>query len=290
MNNIINTRCKSFFISMIGLVIGTFLMACSTAFFLLPNKLSTGGFSGLSTIAYYIFHVPIGTVMIFLNIPLFLVAFFRIGKNFIVKSIAGTVFLSMFMNVLERFPAVTTDKFLACIYGGIIMGIGTSVILKVNSSTGGSDLLSYVIRSFNDRFKSGDLIIAFDTVVITISIIVFKEIEIGLYSAIAIYLMGKMIDIVFEGVDFTKVMLIVSDKYENIAKVIGEDVRRGCTAIYAKGMYSNESKMMLFCVGGRNEIIQIKRIAKSIDNKAFVVIFNAREVLGKGFRKLEDNS
>ena len=290
MNNIINTRCKSFFISMIGLVIGTFLMACSTAFFLLPNKLSTGGFSGLSTIAYYIFHVPIGTVMIFLNIPLFLVAFFRIGKNFIIKSIAGTVFLSVFMNVLERFPAVTTDKFLACIYGGIIMGIGTSVILKVNSSTGGSDLLSYVIRSFNDRFKSGDLIIAFDTVVITISIIVFKEIEIGLYSAIAIYLMGKMIDIVFEGVDFTKVMLIVSDKYENIAKVIGEDVRRGCTAIYAKGMYSNESKMMLFCVGGRNEIIQIKRIAKSIDNKAFVVIFNAREVLGKGFRKLEDNS
>lgn len=290
MDNIINTRFKSFFINMIGLVIGTFLMACSTAFFLLPNKLSTGGFSGLSTIAYYVFHVPIGTAMIFLNIPLFLVAFFRIGKNFIIKSITGTVFLSVFMNILERFPAVTTDKFLACIYGGIIMGIGTSVILKVNSSTGGSDLLSYVIRSFNDRFKSGDLIIAFDAVVIIISIIVFKEIEIGLYSAIAIYLMGKMIDIVFEGVDFTKVMLIISDKYDDIAKAISEDVRRGCTAIYAKGMYSNESKMMLFCVGGRNETIQIKRIAKLLDNKAFVVIFNAREVLGKGFRKLGDDS
>ena len=276
---------KSFFITSIGLVVGSFIMACSTAFFLLPNKLSTGGFSGLSTIVYYLFHVPVGTAMIVLNIPLFIIAFFQVGKKFIVKSIAGTFFLSLFMNILERFPAVTTDRFLACIYGGIIMGIGTAIILKVSGSTGGSDLLSYVIRSFNDKFRSGDLIIAFDTVVIIISILVFKEIEIGLYSAIAIYLMGKMIDIVFEGVDFTKVMFIVSDRYDEIAKIVGENVQRGSTAIYAKGMHSNEDKMMLFCVGSRSEIIRIKKIATEIDKKAFIVIFNAREALGKGFEK-----
>lgn len=276
---------KSFFITSIGLLVGSFIMACSTAFFLLPNKLSTGGFSGLSTIAYYLFHVPVGTAMIILNVPLFFIAFFRVGKKFILKSVAGTFFLSIFINVLERFPAVTTDKFLACIYGGIIMGIGTAIILKVSGSTGGSDLLSYVVRSFNDKFRSGDLIIAIDTFIIVISILVFKEIEIGLYSAIAIYLMGKMIDIVFEGVDFTKVMFIVSDKYEEIARIVGEDVRRGSTAIYAKGMHSNEDKMMLFCVGGRSEIIRIKQIATAIDNKAFIVIFNAREAVGKGFEK-----
>ena len=276
---------KSFFITSVGLIVGSFIMACSTAFFLLPNKLSTGGFSGLSTIAYYLFHVPVGTAMIILNVPLFFIAFFRVGKKFILKSVAGTFFLSIFINVLERFPAVTTDKFLACIYGGIIMGIGTAIILKVSGSTGGSDLLSYVVRSFNDKFRSGDLIIAIDTFIIVISIIVFKEIEIGLYSAIAIYLMGKMIDIVFEGVNFTKVMFIVSDKYEEIARIVGEDVRRGSTAIYAKGMHSNEDKMMLFCVGGRSEIIRIKQIATAIDNKAFIVIFNAREAVGKGFEK-----
>ena len=165
------------------------------------------------------------------------------------------------------------------------MGIGTAIILKVSGSTGGSDLLSYVVRSFNDKFRSGDLIIAIDTVIIVISILVFKEIEIGLYSAIAIYLMGKMIDIVFEGVNFTKVMFIVSDKYEEIARIVGEDVKRGSTGIYAKGMHSNENKMMLFCAGARNEIIHIKRIATSIDNKAFIVIFNARETVGKGFEK-----
>ena len=276
---------KSFFVSGVGLVVGAFIMACSTAFFLLPNKLSTGGFSGLATIAYYLFHVPVGTAMVVLNLPLFFVAFFRVGKAFIIKSVTGTVLLSIFIDVLEKFPAVTSDKFLACIYGGIIMGIGTSIILKVSGSTGGSDLLSYVVRSFNDKFRSGDLIIAIDTVIIILSILVFREIEIGLYSAIAIYLMGKMIDIVFEGVNFTKVLFIVSEKYNEIAEIVGSEVHRGSTAIYAKGMHSNENRMMLFCVGSRNEIIQIKKIATTVDNKAFIVIFNARETWGKGFEK-----
>lgn len=276
---------KSLFITSAGLVVGSFIMACSTAFFLLPNKLSTGGFSGLSTIAYYLFHVPVGNAMILLNLPLFIIAFFRVGKKFFIKSVFGTVLLAVFINILERFPAATTDKLLACIYGGIIMGIGTAIILKVNSSTGGSDLLSYVVRSFNDRFRSGDLIITVDTIIIILSIAIFKEIEIGLYSAIAIFLMGKMIDIVFEGVNFTKVLFIVSDKSDEIAKLIGTVVQRGSTGIYAKGMHTENDKMMLFCVGSRSEIVRIKNIATKIDNKAFIVIFNARETWGKGFEK-----
>lgn len=283
--NINKNSMKKFTINTIGLILGTFFMASSTAFFLLPNKLSTGGFSGLSTIAYYLFHVPVGVAMIILNVPLFIVAFFRIGKKFVLKTIVGTVLLSSFIDILERFPPITKDSFLACIYGGILMGIGTSIVLKVNSSTGGSDLLSYVVRSFNDRFKSGDLIIAIDTVIIILSIFVFKEVEIGLYSAIAIFLMGKMIDIVFEGTNFTKVMFIISDKYEEISTAISNDVQRGSTGIYAKGMYSNKNKIMLLCVGSRNEIIAMKKIATTIDQKAFIVIYNARETWGKGFER-----
>lgn len=276
---------NEFLITTFGLIVGSFVMACATALFLLPNKLSAGGFSGLSTICYYLFNIPAGTAMIILNIPLFVLALFRIGKKFVVKSIAGTIMLSLFLNILEKFPALTSDRFLACIYGGIIMGIGTAIILKVSASTGGSDLLSYVMRSFNDRFKSGDLIIAIDTVIIVISILVFKEIEIGLYSAIAIYLMGKMIDIVFEGVNFTKVLFIVSEKNDEIAKIIGKVIKRGSTGLYAKGMHTNSDKTVLFCVGSRTDIIRIKSIVQNIDNKVFMVIFNAREVLGKGFEK-----
>lgn len=280
-----NSKINNYIINFIELAIGSFLMACSTAFFLLPNKLSTGGFSGIATIAYYLFNIPVGTAMIMLNVPLFLVANFRVGKEFIFKSILGTILLSFFINILERFDGITTDRFLACIYGGIIMGVGTAIILKANGSTGGSDLLSYVVKSYSNKFKSSDLIIFVDSIIILINIIVFKEIEIGLYSAIAIFLMGKMIDIIFEGVDFIKVLFIVSDKYEEIAKIVGADVQRGSTGLYAKGMHTNKDKMMLFCVGSRNEIIKIKNIATTVDPKAFIVIFNAREAWGKGFKK-----
>ena len=278
-------KLKKIVIDVFGLVVGTFLMASSTAFFLLPNKLSTGGFSGVATIAYYFFNTPVGTAMIILNIPLFIIAFFRIGRQFIFKSVVGTFLLSIFIDILDKFNGITTDSFLACIYGGILMGIGTSLVLKGNGSTGGSDLLSYVVRSYNNKLRTGDLIILIDTIIICINILFFKEVEIGLYSAIAIYLMGKMIDIIFEGINFTKVLFIVSDKFEEIAKVVGDKVKRGSTGIYAKGMYTNNDKMMLFCVGSRSEVIQIKNIATTIDPKSFIVIANAREAWGKGFER-----
>lgn len=278
-------RFRDIVFDFICIVIGTFLMSCSTVLFLLPNQLSTGGFSGIGTIAYYFFNLPVGRVMLFLNIPLFIISFFRIGKGFLVKSILGTVLLSFFIDIMGRFSAVTTDRFLACIYGGVITGIGTAIILKANSSTGGSDLLSYIVRSFNDRFKTGDLIIIVDTIIIFVNVLFFKEVEVGLYSAIAIYLMGKMIDIVFEGVNFTKVLFIISDKCEEIAVNIGNKVKRGSTAIYAKGMHTKNDKFMLFCVGSRNEVIRIKKIATELDPKSFIVIANARETWGKGFEK-----
>ena len=278
-------KLKKYLSSFFGIVVGTFIMAVSTNFFLLPNKLSTGGFSGIATIMYYVFNVPVGTAILVLNIPLLIIAFFRVGKEFFIKSIIGTFLLSFFIDFLQRDIAFTKDKLLASIYGGIIMGIGTGIILKVNSSTGGSDLLSLVIKSYKKHFQTGNLIVIIDTIIVTISVIVFKNIEIGLYSAIAIYLMGKMIDIIFEGVAFTKIMFIISPKYNEIASKIGKNVNRGSTAIYSKGMYKKDDKMMLFCVGSRNDIRRMKDLAIQIDKKAFIVICNAREAWGKGFKR-----
>lgn len=166
------------------------------------------------------------------------------------------------------------------------MGVGTSLNLKATSSTGGSDLLAYIIRSFKPHFQTSLLIIIIDVVIVTANIVFLKNLEIGLYSAIAIYLMGKVIDIVFEGVNFTKTMFIISDKYDEISEKVQIEIERGATGIYAKGMYSNKDKMMLLCVGSRNEIAKIKQIAIKIDNKSFIIILNAREALGKGFRKM----
>ena len=267
------------------LLLGSALMAAATSFFLLPNQLSSGGFAGIGTITYYLFGLPVGIVMLALNIPLFIAGFFTKGKLFFLKSVIGTISLAIFIDVFDKWNAVTADRLLSCIYGGILMGVGTALVLKSNGSTGGTDLLSYIIRKYNPKYRSGSIIILVDTIIIVANVLVFQEIEIGLYSVITIYLMGKMIDIVFEGVYFTKMLYIISDAYQEIAEEITKEIGRGVTSLYAKGMYTGEEKNVLLCVASRGEIVQIKQIVHTIDAKAFMVITNAREALGKGFKE-----
>ena len=274
---------KKYALEYIYIIVGAFLMAVSTALILLPNQLSTGGISGISTILYYLCNYPVGLTMLLINVPLFVIAMVKVNKRLFFKSILGTILLSVFIDLLENLSPITNDRFLACIYGGIIMGIGTAIILKAGASTGGTDLLSYVIRAYNNKFKSSRVIIIADTIIIFFNITFFKEIEIGLYSVIAIYLMGKMIDIIFEGIYFTKIMFIISEKYEEISKEIGILVKRGSTGIYSKGMYSGKQNVMLFCVASRKEVAEIKQIIKQIDKNAFIVTTDAIETLGKGF-------
>ena len=266
------------------IVIGCILMAMGTSLFLLPNQLSSGGFAGISTIIYYLFNMPLGTTMLILNIPLIILTIIRVGKETAIKGIIGTVLLSIFIDIFERFNPLTEDRLLACIYGGILAGLGTAIVLKANASTGGTDLLSYVIRSFKPHYKASNLIVIIDTAIVLLNVLFFREVEIGLYSAIAIYLMGKMIDIVFEGIYFTKMMFIVSNKYREIAKEIETNLDRGSTAIYGKGMYTRERKMILWCVASRGEVARIKQAAQTIDPRAFIVISSAREAWGKGFK------
>lgn len=278
---------KKIIIEIIGTIVGSLVMAFGVAQFLLPNQLSSGGISGVATITYYLFNIPMGTMILLINIPLFLFSMFKIGKTFFIKSLIGTIFLSVFIDILDKFKPLTEDRFLACVYGGIIIGLGTAILLKVNSSTGGSDLISYIAKKYNPTIKSGNTILLIDAVIVTLNMLLFKEIEIGLYSAIAIYLMGKIIDIVFEGIYFTKLLLIVSNESEKIAKEIGEKVQRGVTGLYGKGMYTNENKIVLMCAASRRDIGKIKLVARSIDPRSFIIVTNSREVVGLGFKNEE---
>ena len=155
---------------------------------------------------------------------------------------------------------------------------------KIRLQHGGSDLLSYVIRAYKPQYRSSTLILIVDVIVIILNVFFFKTIEVGLYSAIAIFLMGKMIDLIFEGVNFAKIILIISPNYREIAARIENEVNRGSTGLYSKGMYTDKEKMMLMCIASRNEIIRIRQIANQIDSRAFIVITNVREVYGKGFK------
>ena len=280
-----NIKIRRVIIEILGTILGSFTIATGIALFLLPNQLSSGGVAGIATITYYLFNIPMGTMMVLINVPLFLISIFKMGKYFFVKSMIGTVTLSIFIDFLDKFKALTEDRFLACVYGGIILGIGTAILLKVNSSTGGSDLVSYVAKKYKPTVQAGNIIVIIDIVIVTLNMIFFNEIEIGLYSAIAIYLMGKIIDILFEGIDFTKLMIIVSDKSEEISKDIEEKIERGVTGLYGKGMYTNTKKLVLMCVAPRREVARIKMLARKIDPRSFIIITNSREVVGQGFEK-----
>lgn len=276
---------KKFIIQVIETIIGSFIMAAAVSLFLLPNELSSGGFSGIATVTYYLFNIPMGVTILALNIPLFLLSTLKIGKEFLGKSIVGTVSLSIFIDILDKFEPLTQDKILACVYGGILTGIGTALILRANSSTGGSDLASIMIKEYKPMFRTGNLITIIDFIIVLLNVIFLGKIEIGLYSAIAIYLMGKVIDILFEGIYFTKLLFIISDKNEEISKFIENEVKRGVTGIYGKGMYTNKEKLILMCAIGRNNLSEIKTKIKQIDPKAFLIITNSREVLGVGFKE-----
>lgn len=275
---------KEILIECIETIIGTAIMAIGISLFLLPNQLSSGGFSGIATITYYLLNIPVGIMVLALNIPLFIMAFFKIGKNFFFKSLLGTISLSVFIDFFEKFTPLTQDRFLACIYGGIIIGVGTAIVLRSKSSSGGTDLISNIIREYNHKIRMGTVIVIVDTIIIALNIIFFRELEIGLYSAIAIYLDGKMIDIIFEGIYFTKLLFIISDKNEQIAEAIGEKIKKGSTGLYGKGMYSNQDKLILVCAAPRSDIAKIKELARDIDSHCFIILSNAREVFGEGFK------
>ena len=281
---------KKTILEILGTIVGALILAIAISLFLLPNKLSSGGVSGIATIIYYLFKLPMGTSIILINIPLFLISILKIGKTFFVKSMIGTISLSIFIDILDKFEPLTHDRFLACIYGGIIMGVGTAIILKVNSSTGGTDLVSYIAKIYRQTIKVGEIIFLIDIVIVTSNMIFLNEIEIGLYSAIAIYLMGKIIDILFEGIYFTKLIYIISDKTEEIAKEIGKNIGRGTTGIYGKGMFTNEDKLILMCAVTRKDIASVIQIITEIDKRSFVIVTNSREVWGLGFKKVNEKN
>lgn len=165
-------------------------------------------------------------------------------------------------------------------------GIGTALVLKYNASTGGTELLGHIISKIKPTYKTGNLMTIFDIAIVALNMVALKQIEIGLYSAISIYIINKIIESIAEGINFTKMIFIVSDKYEEIAKEISEKLGRGSTAIEAVGMYENKERKVLWCVASKGEIAKISQIASEIDKKTFMSVFNAREVFGKGFKRI----
>lgn len=268
-------------------IIGTLFAGFGMASFLLPNKLSSGGFTGIATIFYYFLKFDVGKTVIILNIPFFIWAFMKLGKRFFIKCLVGTFFLSVFIDIFERIPTITNDMLLASIYGGILIGIGTGIIFKVHASTGGTDLIVYLIRVYNSKISTAKLLNGLDTIIVFSNVFFFGNIEIGLYSAIAIFIVGKMIDIVFEGVNFSKLVFIITDRDKQVLKILNNELNVGATEIYGKGAYSEKEKNVIMTAINRREIQNLREKIYSLDKNAFLIVTDAREVYGLGFKSLD---
>ena len=275
---------NKFFKEVLLTFLGTAIAGVGMGSFLLPNKLSSGGFAGIATIFYYFFGWNVGITVIILNIPFFIWAAMRLGKEFLVKAILGTFSLSFFIDIFENIAFVSNDRLLSCIYGGILVGIGTGLIFKAYTSTGGTDLIVQIAKSYGARVSSSRLLNSIDICVVILNVIFFREIDIGLYSAIAIFLDGVIIDIIFEGINFSKLVFIVSDKNDEIMKLLHEKINCGVTEFYGRGSYMHKDKIVLMSIVNRSEIPALKESVYMVDEGAFLVVANAREVYGLGFK------
>ncbi|MEZ0536316.1 YitT family protein [Caldicellulosiruptoraceae bacterium PP1] len=271
----------------VAITFGSLLVALSLNLFLVPNKIAAGGLSGLATVLYYIsnYKLPVGMTMLALNIPIFIIGIRTIGVHFGIKSIYGTIILSVITDLTAFLPTLTYDKLLASIFGGILMGVGLAIVLLFGATTGGTEMLAKILHKFISLFSLGQVLLFLDVLVIVLASVVFKNYELGLYAALTLYVCSKVIDAILEGVNFAKALIIISEKADIIADRIMNDLDRGVTGLFGQGMWTKKEKNILFCVVKRHEVSKVKQLVQQIDQNAFVILSDVREVLGEGFSK-----
>lgn len=272
------------------LAIGAYIISLGTNMFLLPYKMTTGGASGIATIMYYIANIPMGVTILIVNLPLFLFAIIKLGKVFTIKTIISTVLLSVFLEIFKYDQIIaknSVDLLIACIFGGLICGIGLSLTFKAGASSGGSDLLAQLIYKLTSVQSLSQVLLVIELVIISAVIVVFQDLNIGLYSIISMFISTKVIDIVFEGVNNTKVATIITKKTDAVVEPILTELKRGATITNSIGAHTGEENTTITCIITRSQIAKLKQIIRENDSNAILYIYTVNEAIGKGFKNIE---
>lgn len=282
MNLLLNRR--PLWIDAILMVVGTGLMALAIQCIYDPVGLVTGGFTGVAIIAKYVTKgaVPLWLTNLVLNVPLFLLAALIKGKKFVARTAVATVLLSAWLYVIPLWNLAEGDYVLSAIFGGVICGVGMGMVLFARATTGGTDMLAALIQHKLRHYTIMQIICVIDGIIVAVGIYSFG-VKAALYAIVAIYVTSKVSDTLMEGMKYSKAVFIVSDRYKEISDAIMTQMDRGVTGLDAVGMYSGDEKCMLYCVVSKKEIVVLKEIILKIDNNAFVIVTDAREVVGEGF-------
>lgn len=281
------SRAKSMALDGLFFVAGALIDAVSVNVFTAPNHIAPGGVTGIGTMLNYLFQTPIGMVNMLINIPIVIWAIVEIGYKLVAKSIAAIIIFSIAIDTLALvLPAYEGNPFLAAIFGGVLEGIGLALVFMRGSTTGGTDMIARLLGKHFRHLSMGKLMLAVDLVVIAASALVYQKLESALYAIIAIFVSTRIIDTLLYGTDSGngKLYFIISKKSDEIRQRILDDIDRGVTIIPIQGGYSGDNGEMLLCAVRRYEVTKINDIIHTADRDAFVIVGEAGEITGEGFR------
>ncbi len=269
------------FKQIIGIIVGSLIVAVSINTFILPNRIADGGITGVAIIFYYLAKWDVGLTVFILNIPLFILGYKAIGKRLLILSILGVGALSFALKFTDGMAPITKDTLLAAVFGGLVTGIGMGIIFRSRGSLGGTDILAIVLNK-KTSFSVGQIILAVDTIIFVGAALLFQP-EMAMYAMIYMFIAAKVIDLVQVGLDYSKSVMVVTDKPDIIASDIIQTLERGVTYFAAEGAYSQAKKKVVYSVVNRAQLTQIKEIVHRHDPEAFVSIADVSEVVGEGF-------
>lgn len=279
---------RSAVVDYLFIIVGTGLLGFAIQCLFDPINLVTGGFTGLSIIVKELTGgiieggIPLWFTNLVLNIPVFLIGWKLKGRRFIWRTLCGTLLLSGWLYILPTIDLTQGDYILAGVFGGCIGGAGMGLVLLARATTGGTDMVATLIQHFLKQYSVVKIMQILDAAIVLVGLYVFG-IRAAMYAIVAIFITTKVSDALMEGFKFSKAAFIITDKYELVAKKILEELDRGVTGLYAKGMYTGDDKVVLYCVVSPKEIVEVKEIVARVDSNAFVIVSDAREVLGEGF-------
>ena len=276
------------YIDYLLIIVGSGFFAFGVSCFYDPVGLVTGGFTGIAIIVRTLSlttvdgGVPLWLTNLVLNIPVFFIAFKMKGIRFVGKTGIATALLSLWLYLMPQMNMAQGDPLLAAVFGGVVSGVGIGLVLLAKATTGGTDLVAVLIQSKLRQYSVIGIMQVIDGLVVVAGLYVFG-LRTGLYAFIAIYTASKVSDTLLEGMKFSKAAMIVTKKSGQVAQALMEKLNRGVTGLYAKGMYTGDERCILYCVVSKKEIVTLKDIVVGIDDGAFVIVSDAREVLGEGF-------
>lgn len=262
---------------------GAVLMGVALSVFMVPFKIAPGGVSGLATVLHYLAGLRVSVLIPLINIPIFIIGIIRLERDFLVKSVFGTVVLSIATETAAILPPPTSDPLISAVFGGAVMGIGISAVLSRGGTTGGTDILVLVIRRSFSEVSVGRLYLLIDGAVIVMAGLAFSSGEVIFYSAVSLVVSTYMTDAALEGLNLARLVYIISDSNREICDRIYAELKRGVTGLNSVSMYSGRSGRILMCVIRKGQLSKLKKIIQDIDKDAFVIICDAKEVMGSGF-------